>query len=316
MHAFIITRIARGVPVLVVVSLLVFGALHILPGDPFLASQGTQVTLTAEDLAKLRAEVGLDQPFYVQYLRWVVAGLQGDLGVSYYNQRRVTDLVALRLPATLELTFVALVLALAIAVPAGILAAVRRGSPLDYLVTGIGTIGMSLPGFWLGIMMILLFSVHLGWFPAVGFEPLLQNPVENLKHIVLPACTLGFILVAPTMRVLRSSTLDVIRQDYVQTARAKGLPEWIVILRHVLKAALIPTLTIVGLQLGYLLGGSVIIEWVFGWPGLGQLTVESIKLRDYAVVQSTVMLFALGFILINLTVDLLYGVLDPRIGSA
>jgi peptide/nickel transport system permease protein len=313
MQTFIARRVIRSVPVLFVVSLLVFGALHILPGDPFLASQGTQVTLTAEDLAKLRAEVGLDQPVHVQYFRWILAGLQGDLGVSYYNQRHVTELVALRLPATVELTFVSLVLALAVAIPAGIFAAVRRGSAVDYLVTSIGTIGMSVPGFWLGIMMILFFSVQLGWFPAVGFEPLLQNPLDNLKHVVLPATTLGFILVAPTMRVLRSSTLDVIRQDYVQTARAKGLPEGLVIARHVLKAALIPTLTIVGLQLGYLLGGSVIIEWVFGWPGLGQLTIESIKLRDYAVVQSTVMLFAIGFLLINLVVDLLYGVLDPRV---
>jgi peptide/nickel transport system permease protein len=315
MQTFVLRRVIRSVPVLVIVSMLVFGALHILPGDPFLASQGTQVTLTAEDLAKLRAEVGLDQPFYVQYMRWVAAGVRGDLGISYYNQRHVTELIALRLPATLELTFLSLVLALVVAVPAGIFAAVRRGS-VDYVVTSIGTVGMSLPGFWLGIMMILLFSVQLGWFPAVGFEPFLQNPLENLKHVVLPASTLGFILVAPTMRILRSSTLDVIRQDYVQTARAKGLPEWMVISRHVLKAALIPTLTIVGLQLGYLLGGSVIIEWVFGWPGLGQLTVESIKLRDYAVVQSTVMLFAMGFLLINLIVDVLYGVLDPRVRSA
>ncbi len=301
---------------LFVVSILVFGALHILPGDPFLAAQGTQISLTAEDLAKLRAEVGLDQPLPIQYVRWLTDALRGDLGISYYNQRQVTDVVLLRVPATLELTLVAVAVALLIAVPAGVVAAVRRGSKLDFLVTGIGTIGMSLPGFWLGIMMILLFAVRLAWFPVVGYVPFLQDPLLNLKHLALPAATLGFILVAPTMRILRSSTLDVIRQDYVQTARAKGLAERVVIRRHVLKAALVPTLTIVGLQLGYLLGGSVVIEVVFGWPGLGQLTVESIKLRDYSVVQSSVMLFATGFVLINTVVDLLYGVLDPRVRTA
>jgi peptide/nickel transport system permease protein len=313
MQTYILRRVLQSVPVLILVSMLVFGALHVLPGDPFLASQGTQSALTAEDLKRLRAEVGLDQPLHVQYLDWVIDALGGDLGVSYYNQASVSDLVARRLPATLELTFLALSFTLLVAIPLGTLAAVRQNSLIDYLVTALGTIGMSLPSFWLGIMLILLFSVNLGWLPAVGYTPFLDAPLTNLRHAIMPCFTLGVILIAPTMRFLRSSTLEVKRQDYVQTARAKGLSERSVVMGHVLKNAMIPTLTVIGLQLGYLLGGSAVIEWVFGWPGLGQLTVDAIRLRDYAVVQSTVMLFATGFVLVNLVVDILYGALDPRI---
>jgi peptide/nickel transport system permease protein len=272
--------------------------------------------LTGEDLARLRAEVGLDRPIYIQYLSWVGNAVQGDLGVSYYNQAEVTELVSVRLPATLQLTLFAMTFSMLIAIPLGILAAVRQNSIVDYVVTAIGTIGMSLPSFWLGIMLIVVFSVHLGWLPAVGYRPFFEEPLQNLKHVILPGVTLGLILVAPTMRFLRSSVLEVKRQDYVQTARAKGLRERSVILGHVLKNAMIPTLTIIGLQMGYLLGGSVVIEWVFGWPGLGQLAVDAIRQRDYAVVQATVMLFATGFILINLAVDILYSALDPRIRYA
>lgn len=313
MSTFIARRLLQSVPVVLLVSVLVFTALNFVPGDPILARQGTQMSLTPEALAKLRAELGLDQPLWVRYLRWIGDALHGDLGTSYYNQNRVSDLVAQRLPATLQLALAALAIALLIAVPVGILAAVKQNSLFDYLGTMLVTVGMSLPGFWLGIMLILLFSVALGWLPAVGYVPLAQDPGQNLKHLILPAFTLGVILAAPIMRFLRSSVLEVIRQDFVMAARAKGLRERAVVLRHVLKNALIPTITVIGLQLGQLLGGAVVIEWVFGWPGLGQLTVDAIKMRDYAVIQSTVLLFAVGFVVVNLAVDLLYGALDPRI---
>lgn len=313
MFTFIVRRMVQSVPVVVIVTVLVFLALHAVPGDPILARGGMQIQLTPEQIAQLRAEVGLDQPIHIQYFRWVANALQGDLGISYYNQRRVSELVALRLPATLQLTAMSLLIALLIAMPVGILAAVKQHSLFDYLGTTLVTVGMALPGFWLAIMLVLVFSVTLGWLPAVGYTPLFQDPGLNLRHAALPALTLGFILAAPTMRFLRSSMLEVIRQDYIQAARAKGLAERSVMLGHALKNALIPTVTVVGLQLGHLLGGAVVVEWVFGWPGLGHLTVEAIKMRDYSVVQGSVTLFAVGFVLVNLLVDVVYGALDPRI---
>jgi peptide/nickel transport system permease protein len=313
---FMLHRTVQSIPILLLVSVLVFGALHVIPGDPILARQGQSTRLTAEELDELRAQVGLDKPLYEQYVRWTLNALRGDLGLSYNNQRPVSDLVRLRFPATFELAVLSLTIAMLIAVPVGILSAIRRNSLLDYFSTGFVTVGIALPGFWLGIMMILLFSVRLDWLPAVGYVPFREDPIQNLKHAAMPSLTLGFLLAAPTMRFLRSSMLEVIRQDYVQTARAKGLAERAVIIGHAMKNALIPTITIVGLQLGHLLGGAVIIEWVYGWPGLGELTVDAIKMRDYSVVQATVFLFAAGFVVVNLLVDLLYGALDPRIRHA
>ena len=309
-------RTVQSLPILLLVSVLVFAALHLVPGDPILARPGTQTQLTEEDLDRLRAEAGLDRPLYEQYLRWMANAFRGNLGFSYDNRLPVADLVRLRFPATLELTLLSLACALLLAVPVGIMSAVRPNSLLDYVSTGLVTVGVALPGFWLGIMMILLFSVRLNWLPAVGYVPFRDDPIQNLKHAAMPTATLGFLLAAPIMRFLRSSMLEVIRQDYIQSARAKGLAERMVITGHAMKNALIPTITIVGLQLGYLLGGAVVIEWVYGWPGLGQLTVEAIKMRDYSVVQATVFLFATGFVLVNLVVDLLYGMLDPRIRHA
>ena len=316
MQTYIIRRLLQSIVVIFLVSMVIFASLHLLPGDPFLARQGVQIGLTGEDIARLMAEAGLDKPIYLQYVIWAGNALRGDFGVSYYDQVEVSSLIALRLPATLQLTVFAMTFALLIAIPLGIAAAIRQNTIVDYIVTAIGTIGMSVPSFWLGIMLILVFSVQLRWLPAVGYFPFFDDPITNLKHIVLPCVTLGLVLIAPTMRFLRSSILEVKRQDYVQTAHSKGLSERNVVFGHILKNAMIPTLTVVGLQMGYLLGGSVVIEWVFGYPGLGQLVIDAIRLRDYGVVQATVMLFATGFILINLLVDILYGALDPRIRYA
>lgn len=313
MQRYILHRLAQSIAVVFVVSAVVFSCLHVLPGDPFLARQGTNAALSAEDLQKLRDTAGLNKPLHEQYLAWIGGVARGDLGLSYFDQSSVSKMLALRLPATLELTLFSLLLSLSLALPLGIIAATHQNSIVDHVVTAVGSIGMSVPSFWLGMMLILVFSVTLRWLPAVGYAPLFDDPIGNLKHIAMPCVTLALVLVAPTMRFLRSSMLEVMRQEYVQTAKAKGLAPRSVVLVHVLKNAMIPTITVIGLQTGYLLGGSVVVEWVFGWPGLGQLVVDAISRRDYAVVQASVMTFATGFVLVNLLVDLLYGVMDPRI---
>lgn len=314
MQRYVVRRLLQAIPVLVVVSLIVFTSLNILPGDPITARQGANMTAGyAEVVDELRRQHGLDRPLPEQYARWVLGALSGDLGISYVTGRPVAALIVERAPATAELAILSLLIGLLIAVPTAILAGVKQRSWIDTLVTGFVSIGMALPAFWLAIMLMLLFAVRLGWLPTVGHEPFLRDPVANLRHVTLPALTLGLILAAPLMRFLRSSVLEVIRQEYVTVARAKGLGSREVLVRHVLKNALIPTITVLGIQLGQLLGGVVIVEWVFAWPGMGWLTVDGVFQRDYSVVQGTVTLIAVVFVAINLLIDLLYAVLDPRI---
>ncbi len=261
----------------------------------------------------LKHQMGLDRPIPERYAIWVWHALQGDFGVSYITQNSVAGLIAQKLPATLELTVLSLALALLVALPAGILAALRPNSWLDLAVTGFVTMGLAIPGFWLGMMLMIFFAVQIGWLPAVGYTPLTENPGDNLRHVVMPAVTLAIILAAPVMRFLRSSLLDVLGQEYITTARAKGLAQAVVISRHALANALIPTITVIGLQFANLLSGVVIIEWLFAWPGMGWLTVDAVQNRDYSVVQASVILMATGFVLVNLVVDVLYAVFDPRI---
>jgi peptide/nickel transport system permease protein len=314
MQTYVIRRLLQGVPVLFVVSLIVFGLMQLVPGDPVLTKFGAQPGVTAEMIEEMRRQWGLDRPAHVQYLVWLGNILRGDLGLSFtYVHYPVSDLILQKLPATLELTVASLFVALIVAIPAGILSAVKPNSWMDYFVSLFVTMGMAIPGFWLGIMLILVFAVQLKWLPASGYVPINENPSQNLKHLILPAVTLSILLMAPVMRFMRSSMLEVIREDYVRTARAKGLAEIAVIRSHVLKNALIPTITVVGLQFAGLLGGVVVIEWVFAWPGIGWLAVQAIFQRDYTVVQSTVLLVATSFVLINLIVDVLYAVVDPRI---
>jgi peptide/nickel transport system permease protein len=311
---YVIRRLLQAIPVLGVVSLIVFTSLNILPGDPITARQGTNMTAGYQEVVEqLRRQHGLDRPLPEQYVRWVLGALTGDLGISYVTERPVAGLIAERAPATAELAILSLLIGLLIAVPTAIIAGVKQGTWLDALVTGFVSIGMAVPAFWLAIMLMLLFAVKLGWLPTVGHEPFFGNPIANLQHAALPATTLGLILAAPLMRFLRSSVLETIRQEYVMVARAKGLAGRDVLLRHVLKNALIPTITVLGIQLGQLLGGVVIVEWVFAWPGMGWLTVDGVFQRDYSVVQGTVTLIAVVFVGINLVIDLLYAALDPRI---
>jgi peptide/nickel transport system permease protein len=314
MRRYLIRRLLQGIPVLVVVSLLVFLVLNLLPGDPVMARQGAFMDANYTQLmATLKQQMGLDRPIPERYAIWVWKALQGDFGVSYITQNSVAGLIAQKLPATLELTVLSLVIALLVALPAGILAALRPNSWLDLAVTGFVTMGLAIPGFWLGMMLMIFLAVQMRLLPAIGYVPLMENPGDNLRHVVMPAVTLAIILAAPVMRFLRSSLLDVLGQEYITTARSKGLAQAVVVSRHALRNALIPTITVIGLQFANLLSGVVIIEWLFAWPGMGWLTVDAVQNRDYSVVQASVILMATGFVLVNLVVDVLYAVFDPRI---
>jgi len=283
---------------------LVFAALR-LSGDP--AATMLPGDASVEELAALRATLGLDKPLPVQYVSFLAGAVTGDFGVSFRHQQPALALVMERLPATLELAFAALVLAIVTALPLGIVAALHRGRLADVLAMAFAVVGQATPYFWMGIMLILIVSVELGWLPTSGRG--------TLAHLVLPAITLGTHFAASLARLTRTSMLEVLTQNYVTTARAKGLPERTVILAHALKNAAVPVVTLIGLQFGTLLGGAVVTETIFAWPGVGRLAVQSIFVRDYPVVQAGVFVLALAFVAINLLVDLLYGVLDPRIRS-
>jgi peptide/nickel transport system permease protein len=304
MWAYITRRILLLVPVLFGVSFLVFAAMYIVPGDAvdsMLADTGA----TAEDLARLREQYGLDQPFWVQYGRFLSTMVRGDLGRSLVNGRPVVQQIRNQFPATVELTLSALVIAIVLGLPLGILAAVKRGTLIDAISMVIALIGVSMPNFWLGLLFILFFSYQLGWLPAAG--------TGGIRYLILPAFTLGFSGVAIIARIARSSLLEVLGNDYMRTARSKGLRERVIITKHGLRNSLASVLTIVGLQFGSLLGGAVVIETVFGRQGIGFLAANAIQRADFPLVQATVLLAALAFVLVNLLVDLSYSVLDPRI---
>lgn len=311
MAGYVARRVLQVLVVMLGVSIIVFAVIHLIPGDPVRVALGTR--FNQQTYEALRARAGLDQPLVIQYFDWLGRALTGDLGVSFRSGDAVTNVILERLPATLTLAFAALAVALLIAVPLGIVSAVRSGKPIDYVATFVSQIGISIPDFWMGIMLILLLSLTLGWLPPAGYASPFEDPVEWLRRLIMPAVTVGVVSGAILTRFVRSSVLDALGQDYTRTARSKGLRERVVIRRHVLKNAMIPVVTVTGLQLAYLLGGVIIVEIVFNWPGLGQLALIAVQRRDYPVLQGTVLLFALTFLLINLVVDLLYAYLDPRI---
>lgn len=311
MTGYVIRRVGQAVIVMVGVSIIVFLLVHLVPGDPIRRSLGTRFDPEVYDALYRRA--GFDRPLVEQYVRWVGNALQGDLGVSFRSGRPVTALVAERLPATALLAGAALVIALLIALPAGIISAVRSGSRLDRVVSALSQVGVSIPDFWSGIMLILVFSLSLGWFPPSGYVSPLVDVGEFLRRIVLPAVTIGIVSGSILTRFVRSAMLDALNQDYTRTARAKGLRERTVVNRHVLRNALVPIVTVTGLQLAFLLGGVVVVEVIFAWPGLGRLALDAVERRDYPVLQGAVLLFSLTFLVVNLVVDLLYAYLDPRI---
>ena len=313
MLVFLGRRVLLTIPTLFGVALIVFALMRAIPGDVVTNLVGLEGNVSAERLAELRRMFGLDLPVHVQFGQWLTAALQGDLGSSLRTGRPVATDLALRFPVTLELTFLGLAIALAVAVPLGVLAALHRGRWPDALGSLFALLGLSIPGFFLGILLILGFSLRLGWLPPAGYVPLAEAPLQNLRHMILPAASLGLILAAATTRIVRSSLLETLQRDYVRTARAKGLRERVVTYRHALRTALIPVVTVVGLQFGQLLGGAVIIEQVFSLPGVGRFALEGINLRDYPVVQGAVLLIAAAFVAVNLLVDVLYAFIDPRV---
>jgi ABC-type dipeptide/oligopeptide/nickel transport system permease component len=302
MRVYLLRRLLQSLLVLLGVSFVVFAILF-LTGDPALVLLPPEASV--EDVARLRQEMGFDDPFLVQYGRFLGGALRGDFGQSIRHGEPAFDLVMERMPATFELSGAALALALCLAIPAGIISAVRRNSVLDYISTVVALLGQSMPTFWLGIMLILLFSVQLNLLPSSGRG--------DWEHLLLPAVTLGLFTTARITRLTRSGMLEVLSQDYIRTARAKGVANPPVVWKHALKNAAIPIVTIVGIELGTLLGGSVITETIFAWPGVGRLSVQAIYNRDYPVVQAAVFTLSATFVLVNLVVDVLYTYLDPRI---
>jgi len=303
---YVLRRLVGLVPVLLGVTLLVFAMVWVSPGDPVLAILGESAQgIDRASLEELRRAYGLDRPLAVQYLDYLGSVLQGDLGVSVRSGRTVVAEIATRLPATLLLAGAGMTIAIAIGLSLGVVAALRRGTWIDYLAVLVALLGVSVPVFWSGLLMMMLFALTLEWLPASG--------IGSWRHLVMPAAAIGFASSAFIARITRSSMVDVLRQDYVRTARAKGLPPARVDLGHALRNALLPVVTVVGLQFGSLLGGAVLTETVFAWPGIGRMLVDAIRSRDLPLVQGTVLFVATGFILVNLLVDLSYAALNPRI---
>ena len=329
---YLLRRLVLIIPVLIGVSVIVFTIMHVIPGDPVrLMFAGTGAT--GEQIQAMRHALGLDRPLPVQYVNYVARAIRGDLGQSIHFKQPVLQLILERMPATIELTLVSLIIALTIAFPIGILSALKRYTFIDYIVMTGATLGISLPTFWIGILLIMLVAVNLGWLPGFGridygvhlqrvtgfllIDSLLTWNIpafkDALAHLILPALALGTAIATFSTRLIRSSMLEVISQDYVVTARAKGLRERVVIARHVLRNALIPVVTLIGVQIGSLLGGAVVTETIFAWPGIGRLVIQAIYNRDFLLVQGVVLFFALIRVTINLLTDVLYVWIDPRI---
>jgi peptide/nickel transport system permease protein len=314
MGSYILGRLLQFIPTLFVVSIIVFLMVRAIPGDPAHILLGP--TARPEQIELLRASMGLNEPIWTQYLRWIEGVARGDLGRSWINNFPVAELIRQKLPATVALSIGSMVVALLIALPLGILSALRPGSWIDRVAGLYNGLMLAIPTFWLGVLLVLVVSLRLGWLPPSGYVPFSEDPLGAIKLLLLPSLTLGAYLSAIFARFLRTAMEEVLAQDYVRTATGKGLPGRAVVRDHVLRNALIPVVTMLGIQFGGLLGGTVIVEAIFDWPGLGRLLVTSISSRDYAVVQGTILLAATSFLVVNLLTDLTYGLLDPRIRTA
>ena len=311
MARYVLVRLLQLLPVLLLASIGVWLMIYLIPGDPAIALLGGDAT--PEQLARARVLMGLDRPLPVQYALWLGRVARGNLGVSYLNGLPVTTILAQRIPVTAQLTVASLLVALGIAAPLGIVSAVRPRSWIARWVTGYNALAMAVPTFWLGILLVLFFGVRLKWLPTSGFVPAWQEPGRALRFLILPAFTLGAYVSAVLARFTRAALLETLFQDYVRTARAKGVRERVVVQGHALRNALIPVVTVVGLQFGAFMGGAVITEAIFDYPGLGRMLLQAILTRDYTVVQGTILFVVVAFVVINLVTDLAYALLDPRI---
>ncbi len=307
----VVRRLLGAVPVLLIVSLISFGLMRLIPGDPAAAIAG--LSATPAQIAQLRTDLGLDQPLHVQLLRYYEGLAQGDLGRSLLLGKGVFAATMERLPVTIGLSLYALVLTLVLGVASGIIAALRQNTFIDQAAMMVAMIGISVPNFFLGLLMIIFFAVHLGWLPSGGYVPFLQDPLGWLRSMTMPAISLALLQAGLLARITRSSMLEVLRQDYIRTARAKGLPSRIVVLKHALANALIPIVTVVGIIISLLLSGAVVTEALFSIPGIGQLLTQAVLNRDYPMVQGGLLLVTTFLVLINITVDMLYALLDPRV---
>jgi peptide/nickel transport system permease protein len=313
MGTYILQRALQMIPVMVLASIISFSIIFLLPGDAALLILGDQLASNREVYLAKRAELGLDRPLPIQYLDWLRRSLSGDLGTSTRDRQPVTQGIRERLPVTLELAGLSMMLALCISLPAGIISALKPNSKWDVAASLFAFSGIALPNFWFGILLIYLMAVLLKWLPPSGYVPFFEDPAQNLIRMLMPAITLGLGLSAVLMRQMRSSMLEVLHQDYMTTARAKGLAQKAVVLRHALKNALIPVVTVMGLQIGLLMGGAVITESIFSIPGIGRWAVDSIQQRDFPVVQGISLVLAVGVLLANLLADIAYAYIDPRI---
>jgi peptide/nickel transport system permease protein len=307
----VVVRVLALAPMLLALSMASFALVHVIPGDPALVMMGGEGTTQAVE--ELRHQLGLDRPLHVRYLEWLGKIVRGDLGESLYNKTRVSEELLWRMPTTLSLVALALVFSIGIGVPAGLFSAAFRNSWIDHAARLLTLVSLSLPSFWLGLMLIILFSLWLDLLPIVGYEPITQGVWKAIPFLILPSLSLGTYLAALLTRLTRSSMLEVLNQDYVRTARAKGLANRAVLMRHALRNALIPIVTVIGINLGILLGGSAVIETVFVLPGVGQLVVRSLYNRDLPVIQGLILYVAVIYVVVNLVVDVIYTYLDPRL---
>jgi peptide/nickel transport system permease protein len=311
MLAYIGKRLLATIPVMAVVAVFVFTMLRLTPGDPAAILAGAAAT--TQDVADIRAKLGLDQPLVAQFVVWIGRMLTGDFGESFFFKKQVAELVADRIEPTLMLTFTTMTFSILVAVPLGVLAAYRQGTWIDRVVMGFAVLGFSVPVFVIGYVLIFVFAIELGWLPVQGYQPLAEGLWGCLTHLVLPSLTLSVIYIALIARITRTSVLEVLGEDYIRTARAKGLTDVVVLMRHALRNAAIPIVTVIGIGIALLIGGVVVTESVFSIPGLGRLTVDAVLARDYPTVQAVILLFSFVYVMVNLVVDLLYTVLDPRI---
>ncbi len=313
MLRYVAQRLVALIPVLIGISLVTFFLIRLVPGDVVDLMLANETSLDSERAQEIRRVFGLDQPVHIQYLDWAGGVVRGELGTSLRTGEPVREEIFSKLPVTIELTIFSVGIALLIAIPAGIIAAVRAGSKTEAVAQGASLLGLSIPNFWLGTMLILITSRFFGWFPAANYTSFADDPWRNIQIFILPSIALGAALAAITMRMTRSALLEILRREYIMTARAKGLSNQTVVMRHAMKNALIPVVTVVGIQVGRLLGGAIIIEQLFNLPGIGRLAIDAIAQRDYPMIQGVVLVTTTAFVLINLLVDVLYSYIDPRI---